>query len=178
MSHDIRTPMNAILGFTALASTHLDNAELVKDYLQKISVSGQHLLSLINDVLDMSRIESGTIKLDNAPVHLPDVLHDLRTIIQGNISAKQLDLYVDTQDIQHEDIITDKLRLNQILLNIVGNAVKFTPAGGTINIRVMENALPAHAAAPPMCSASRTTASVCRRSSSSTSLTPSRVSRR
>ena len=106
-------------------------------------MSGQHLLSLINDVLDMSRIESGTIKLDNAPVHLPDVLHDLRTIIQGNISAKQLDLYVDTQDIQHEDIITDKLRLNQILLNIVGNAVKFTPAGGTINIRVMGKALPA-----------------------------------
>ena len=138
MSHDIRTPMNAILGFTALATTHLDNAEMVKDYLQKISVSGQHLLSLINDVLDMSRIESGTIKLDNAPVHLPDVLHDLRTIIQGNISAKQLDLYIDTQDIRHEDIITDKLRLNQILLNIVGNAVKFTPAGGTINIRVKE----------------------------------------
>ena len=142
MSHDIRTPMNAILGFTALATTHLDNAEMVKDYLQKISVSGQHLLSLINDVLDMSRIESGTIKLDNATVHLPDVLHDLRTIIQGNISAKQLDLYIDTQDIRHEDIITDKLRLNQILLNIVGNAVKFTPAGGTINIRVREKPCP------------------------------------
>mgnify|MGYP004533876099 FL=1 len=142
MSHDIRTPMNAILGFTALATTHLDNAELVKEYLQKISVSGQHLLSLINDVLDMSRIESGTIKLDNAPVHLPDVLHDLRTIILGNISAKQLDLYVDTQDIKHEDIITDKLRLNQIMLNIVGNAVKFTPAGGTINIRVTEKPCP------------------------------------
>lgn len=142
MSHDIRTPMNAILGFTALATTHLDTPELVKEYLQKISVSGQHLLSLINDVLDMSRIESGTIKLDNAPVHLPDVLHDLRTIILGNISAKQLDLYVDTQDIQHEDIVTDKLRLNQILLNIVGNAVKFTPAGGTINIRVTEKPCP------------------------------------
>ena len=142
MSHDIRTPMNAILGFTALATTHLDTPALVKEYLQKISVSGQHLLSLINDVLDMSRIESGTIKLDNAPVHLPDVLHDLRTIIQGNISAKQLDLYIDTQDIRHEDIITDKLRLNQILLNIVGNAVKFTPAGGTINIRVTEKPCP------------------------------------
>ena len=142
MSHDIRTPMNAILGFTALATTHLDTPELVKEYLQKISVSGQHLLSLINDVLDMSRIESGTIKLDNAPVHLPDVLHDLRTIILGNISAKQLDLYVDTQDIKHEDIITDKLRLNQIMLNIVGNAVKFTPAGGTINIRVTEKPCP------------------------------------
>lgn len=86
----------------------------------------------------MSRIESGTVKLDNTEVHLPDVLHDLRTIIQGNISAKQLDLYIDTQDVHHEDIITDKLRLNQVLLNIVGNAVKFTPAGGTINIRVEE----------------------------------------
>ena len=142
MSHDIRTPMNAILGFTALATTHLNNAELVKEYLQKISVSGQHLLSLINDVLDMSRIESGTIKLDNAPVHLPDVLHDLRTIIQGNINAKQLDLFVDTQDVRQETIVADKLRLNQVLLNIVGNAVKFTPVGGTINIRVQEKPCP------------------------------------
>ena len=138
MSHDIRTPMNAIIGFTALATAHIDNIDLVKEYLKKISVSGQHLLSLINDILDMSRIESGTVKLDNTEVHLPDVLHDLRTIIQGNISAKQLDLYIDTQDVHHEDIITDKLRLNQVLLNIVGNAVKFTPAGGTINIRVEE----------------------------------------
>ena len=138
MSHDIRTPMNAIIGFTALATAHIDNIDLVKEYLKKISVSGQHLLSLINDILDMSRIESGTVKLDNTEVHLPDVLHDLRTIIQGNISAKQLDLYIDTQDVHHEDIVTDKLRLNQVLLNIVGNAVKFTPAGGTINIRVEE----------------------------------------
>ena len=90
MSHDIRTPMNAIIGFTALATAHIDNIDLVKEYLKKISVSGQHLLSLINDILDMSRIESGTVKLDNTEVHLPDVLHDLRTIIQGNISAKQL----------------------------------------------------------------------------------------
>ena len=142
MSHDIRTPMNAILGFTALATAHLDNTEQVKGYLQKISVSGQHLLSLINDVLDMSRIESGTIKLENADVHLPDVMHDLRTIIQGNINAKQLDLYVDTQDVRHETIVADKLRLNQILLNIVGNAVKFTPVGGTINVRVQEKPCP------------------------------------
>ena len=90
MSHDIRTPMNAIIGFTALATAHIDNIDLVKEYLKKISVSGQHLLSLINDILDMSRIESGTVKLDNTEVHLPDVLHDLRTIIQGNISAKSL----------------------------------------------------------------------------------------
>ena len=73
MSHDIRTPMNAIIGFTALATAHIDNIDLVKEYLKKISVSGQHLLSLINDILDMSRIESGTVKLDNTEVHLPDV---------------------------------------------------------------------------------------------------------
>ena len=139
MSHDIRTPMNAVIGFTALATTHIDNRNLVLDYLRKINVSGQHLLSLINDVLDMSRIESGVVKLEEVKVHLPDVFHDLRSIIQGNISAKQQDLYIDTQNVVHEDIITDKLRLNQVLLNIVSNAVKFTPVGGMINIRVSEN---------------------------------------
>ena len=138
ISHDIRTPMNAVIGFTALATTHIDNKELVLEYLKKISVSGQHLLSLINDVLDMSRIESGVVKLEEVKVHLPDVFHDLRSIIQGNISSKQLELYIDTQNVVHEDIITDKLRLNQVLLNIVGNAIKFTPVGGMINIRVSE----------------------------------------
>ncbi|MGN1410643.1 MAG: response regulator [Eubacteriales bacterium] len=140
MSHDIRTPMNAIIGYTALAASHLDNTEAIKDYLHKISVSSSHLLSLINDVLDMSRIESGRVKIEEKDVHLPDVLHDLRTIIQSNIASKQQDLYIDTQDIIHEDIITDKLRLNQILLNIVSNAIKFTPVGGTISIRVSEKA--------------------------------------
>ena len=139
ISHDIRTPMNAVIGFTALASTHADNPELVLEYLKKISVSSQHLLSLINDVLDMSRIESGVVKLEEVKVHLPDIFHDLRAIIQGNICAKQLDLYIDTQNVVHEDIITDKLRLNQVLLNIVSNAIKFTPVGGMINIRVTEN---------------------------------------
>ena len=138
MSHDIRTPMNAIIGFTALAMTHIDNKELVRDYLKKISTSSTHLLSLINDVLDMSRIESGSVKLDEADVHIPDVMRDLRTIIQGSISSKQQDLYIDTQDIEHEDIITDKLRLNQVLLNIVSNAIKFTPVGGTVSVRVSE----------------------------------------
>ena len=140
MSHDIRTPMNAIIGYTALAASHLDNTEAIRDYLSKISVSSSHLLSLINDVLDMSRIESGRVKIEEKEVHLPDVLHDLRTIIQSNIAAKQQDLYIDTQDILHEDIITDKLRLNQVLLNIVSNAIKFTPVGGTISIRVSEKA--------------------------------------
>ena len=138
MSHDIRTPMNAIVGFTALAASHMDNPEQVKDYLQKISVSSQHLLSLINDVLDMSRIESGKVTIEESDVHLPDVIHDLRTIIQANVTAKQQELLIDTQDVKHEDIITDKLRLTQVLLNILSNAIKFTPAGGTISFRLIE----------------------------------------
>ena len=138
MSHDIRTPMNAIIGFTALATAHIDSTELVLDYLKKIHTSGQHLLSLINDVLDMSRIESGSVRIEYTTVHLPDILHDLRTIIQGYVYSKQQDLYIDTQDVIHEDIITDKLRLTQVLLNICSNAVKFTPVGGMINIRVSE----------------------------------------
>ena len=138
MSHDIRTPMNAIVGFTALATTHIGNTELVLDYLNKIHTSSQHLLSLINDVLDMSRIESGSVRIEYTTVHLPDILHDLRTIIQGSVHSKQQDLYIDTQDVIHEDIITDKLRLTQVLLNICSNAVKFTPVGGMINIRVSE----------------------------------------
>ena len=96
ISHDIRTPMNAVIGFTALATTHINNKELVLEYLKKINVSSRHLLSLINDVLDMSRIESGVVKLEEVQVHLPDVFHDLRSIIQGNICAKQQELYIDT----------------------------------------------------------------------------------
>ena len=142
MSHDIRTPMNAIVGFTALAASHIDNKEQVQDYLGKISVSSQHLLSLINDVLDMSRIESGKVTIEETDVHLPDVIHDLRTIIQSNITSKQQELFIDTQDVVHEDIVTDKLRLNQILLNILSNAIKFTPAGGTISFRVIEKPSP------------------------------------
>lgn len=138
MSHDIRTPMNAIIGFTALAQTHMDQTELVQDYLAKINTSSTHLLSLINDILDMSRIESGSVKLDEKPVHMPDLLHDLRSMIQGLINSKQLNLYIDTQDVQHEDVITDKLRLNQVLINIVGNAIKFTPVGGDIIIHLVE----------------------------------------
>ena len=138
MSHDIRTPMNAIIGFTALATTHIDSREMVLDYLKKIHISSQHLLSLINDVLDMSRIESGSVRIEYATVHLPDILHDIRTIIQGNIQSKKQKLSIDTQGVIHEDIITDKLRLTQVLLNISSNAVKFTPLGGMIRIRVSE----------------------------------------
>ena len=138
MSHDIRTPMNAIVGFAGLASTHIDDREQVKDYLGKINVSSQHLLSLINDVLDMSRIESGKMTLEEADVDLPKLIYDLQTIIQPNIDDKQLELSVDMKDIRHKEIVTDKLRLNQVLLNILSNAIKFTPEGGKINVRVTE----------------------------------------
>ena len=147
MSHDIRTPMNAIVGFTALATSHIDNKEEVEDYLSKITVSSQHLLSLINDVLDMSRIESGKMTMDETEVHLPDLIHDLRTIIQANVSAKQLNLNIETENVVNEDIIVDKLRMNQVFLNILSNAIKFTPNGGTISFCVSEknSPIPDHA---------------------------------
>lgn len=138
MSHDIRTPMNAIIGFTSLAASHIDNRELVKDYLKKIGTSSEHLLSLINDVLDMSRIESGKVKIDEKPLHLPDLLHDVRTIIRPSISSKQLEFLIDTVDVVDEDIIADKLRLTQILLNILSNGVKYNKIGGTISLRVKQ----------------------------------------
>ena len=138
MSHDIRTPMNAIIGFTSLAVTHIDNRELVMDYLKKISTASQHLLSLINDVLDMSRIESGRAMLETKPVHLPDLVHDIRDIVQANVSAKRLSLFIDTIDVVDEDVIADPMRLNQILLNLLSNAVKYTPAGGVVSLRIVQ----------------------------------------
>lgn len=132
MSHDIRTPMNAIVGFTAHAESHISNRKMVKDYLEKISISSQHLLSLINDILDMSRIESGKVTIEEGNVHLPSVMHDLRNIVMSDISAKSLNLYMETRDVIHEDIITDRPRLNQIFLNILSNAIKFTQRGGSI----------------------------------------------
>ena len=138
MSHDIRTPMNAIIGFTTLAISNLDDQERVKDYLTKTLASSNHLLSLINDVLDMSRIESGKIHLEEVEVNLSDVLHDLKTIVSGQIHAKQLELYMDALDVTDEDVFCDKTRLNQILLNLLSNAIKFTPAGGTVSVRVRQ----------------------------------------
>ena len=138
MSHDIRTPMNAIIGFTTLAVSNIDDKKRVRDYLGKILSSSNHLLSLINDILDMSRIESGKIHLEETEVSLSDVLHDLKTIISGQIYAKQLDLYMDAMDVKDEDVYCDKTRLNQVLLNLLSNAVKFTPAGGTISVRLKQ----------------------------------------
>ena len=138
MSHDIRTPMNAIIGFTALATTHINDTDRVKDYLGKIMTSGNHLLSLINDVLDMSRIESGRMKLDESECNLAEVMHDLKNIIQTDIRSKQLELFIDTVDVLDEDVYCDRLRLNQVFLNLLGNAMKFTPPGGTISVRIIE----------------------------------------
>ena len=138
MSHDIRTPMNAIIGFTTLALSNIDDTDRVKDYLGKTLASSNHLLSLINDVLDMSRIESGKIHLEEVEVNLSDVLHDLKTIVSGQIYAKQLELYMDVMDVTDEDVYCDKTRLNQILLNLLSNAIKFTPAGGTVAVRVRQ----------------------------------------
>ena len=144
MSHDIRTPMNAIIGFTTLALSNIDDTDRVKDYLGKTLASSNHLLSLINDVLDMSRIESRKIHLEEVEVNLSDVLHDLKTIVSGQIYAKQLELYMDVMDVTDEDVYCDKTRLNQILLNLLSNAIKFTPAGGTVSVRVRQLAGKVH----------------------------------
>ena len=138
MSHDIRTPMNSIIGFTALATTHIDNKERVRDYLTKISRSSSHLLSLINDVLDMSRIESGNVTIEENTENIAEILHNICNIIQADIKSRQLELFVDTVDVINENIYCDRLRLNQILLNLISNAMKFTNPGGTVSIRIIQ----------------------------------------
>lgn len=138
MSHDIRTPMNAIIGYTTLAETNLTQPAKVADYLRKISTASQHLLSLINDVLDMSRIESGRVVLEQKPVHLPTLVQDVQDIIQSNVTAKGLSFAVDLAGVRDADVVADPLRLQRILLNILSNAVKFTPSGGSITLRVVE----------------------------------------
>ncbi len=138
MSHDIRTPMNAIIGFTSLAMTHLDKPQQVKNYLEKIMTSSNHLLSIINDVLDMSRIESGQVKIEERECSLADIMQDIRSILQPQINSKRLDFFFDTMDIEHQDVFCDRLRLNQILLNILSNSVKYTKSGGSITVRLME----------------------------------------
>ena len=138
MSHDIRTPMNAIIGFTTLAVSNIDNQERVKDYLTKTLSSSRHLLALINDILDMSRIESGKLQLEETEVNIPEMLHDIKTIVSGQIHAKQLELYMDALDVTDEDVYCDRTRMGQILLNLLSNAIKFTPAGGTVSVRVRQ----------------------------------------
>lgn len=148
MSHDIRTPMNAIIGFTELAKTHVDESEKVRGYLSKIDISSKHLLSLINDVLDMSRIESGNITLEEVPARWFDIITDLQAIVQADISARQLEFLVQADNITNEYIMIDKLRLNQVLLNLLSNSIKFTAAGGQISLFITQKTAtkPDHAA--------------------------------
>ncbi len=138
MSHDIRTPMNAIIGYTGLAASHIDSRNLVTEYLKKIGQSSEHLLSLINDILDMSRIESGKMTLNEQEEDLSEIVHTIRSITQASIAAKSIDFFVDVLDLKNEYVICDKLRINQVLLNVLSNAIKYTPARGTVSFKVTE----------------------------------------
>lgn len=138
MSHDIRTPLNAIIGLATLGLTDVADRVKSKDYFSKILSSGSHLLSLINDILDMSRIENGNITLEETETNLSDVLHDIKTIIGGQINAKQLELFMDAIDVTNENVYCDRTRLNQVLLNLLSNAIKFTPSGGIISVRIAQ----------------------------------------
>ncbi|MBD5519995.1 MAG: response regulator [Lachnospiraceae bacterium] len=138
MSHDIRTPMNAIIGFATIAASHIDNKDQVMDCLQKVLSSSNHLLSLINDILDMSRIESGKVQIKEQDCNISELMHNLLNIIQPQVKAKQLELFMDTFEVVNEDVIADPLKLNQIFINLLSNAVKYTPAKGSISFRIMQ----------------------------------------
>ena len=140
MSHDIRTPMNAIMGMTAVAAMHMDDQERLTDCLSKITISSRHLLALINDVLDMSKIESGKVTLSEEPFGMADLVESVVTIIRAQVNSKRQELKVHISDITHENVIGDTLRLRQVFVNILGNAVKFTPEGGTITFSIRERA--------------------------------------
>ena len=138
MSHDLRTPLNAVIGFATLAMANAASAEKVRDYLSKILSSSSHLLSLINDMLDMGLIESGKLHIEEQETNLADVFHDIKDLISGQMDAKQLELRMDTLNVVDEDVYCDRTRLNQVLLNLLSNAIKFTPAGGTVTVRVAQ----------------------------------------
>ena len=140
MSHDIRTPMNAIMGMTDIASAHIDTPEKVQDCLRKISLSSQHLLGLINDVLDMSKIESGKMTLAEEVIELPEVMDTIVSIMQSSVKARQQHFDVRLRHIRHEQLCCDSLRLRQVLINVLSNASKFTPPGGTVSFDLEETA--------------------------------------
>ncbi len=141
MSHDIRTPLNAIIGFNQLAMQHLDDPQALERYLKKTGIASEHLLSLVNDVLDMSHIESGQVSLDEKPFRLPAMFDELHTIIAGNAHAAGVELEFDTLGVRHPDVVGDEVKLKKILVNILGNAVKFTPRGGNVWFSVEERDL-------------------------------------
>lgn len=138
MSHDIRTPMNAIIGFTNLASSCDDTPEKVKTYLSKINTSGKHLLNLINDVLDMSRIESGNVHVNTAKMNILDTIDEINVILHSAANEKNQKMQVIVTDVVHENVFADKLRINQILMNLLSNSLKYTGKGGTISLHLYE----------------------------------------
>ena len=137
MSHDIRTPMNAVLGFTTLLSRDADNPAKVREYTQKITSSGQHLLSLINDILDVSKIESGKVVLNLEKFSLNDVVASVDAIIQPMAKAKRQSFHLEVNGVRHEYLLGDETRINQILINLLSNAVKYTPEEGHIWFRII-----------------------------------------
>lgn len=141
MSHDIRTPMNAIIGMVDIARSNMDNPTKMRDCLRKISLSSQHLLGLINDVLDMSKIESGKMDLNNAPMSLPQLLENVVTILQSSIKGKGQQFSIRLKDVRHENFLCDALRLRQVFINILSNAIKFTPDKGKITFIIEESPL-------------------------------------
>lgn len=138
MSHDIRTPMNAIIGFSTIAVSHIDNRDQVLECLQKVLASSNHLLSLINDILDMSRIESGKVQIKEQECNISEMIHNLVNIIQPQVKAKQLEMFIDTFEVINENVIADPLKLNQVFINLLSNAVKYTPAEGTLSFRIIQ----------------------------------------
>ena len=138
MSHDIRTPMNAVIGMTSLALANLDEKERVKDCLQKISSSSKYLLSLINDILDMSKIERSKIMLNRMQISMPEMLKELSAMMEPQAEVNGLAFSMEAREIRHQNFYGDKLRINQILINILSNAIKFTPKGGRVEFLAEE----------------------------------------
>lgn len=138
MSHDIRTPMNAIIGMTAIAGANIDEKEKVLDCLGKITTSGRHLLALINEILDMSRIESGKMVLNEEDFNLPELIDNMIDMVKGDITAHRHEFETVIRNVEHEDVSGDSLRIQQVFINIVGNAIKYTPIGGKIKFIVSE----------------------------------------
>lgn len=138
MSHDIRTPMNAIIGMSAIASAHLDDRERIMECLGKINLSGKHLLSLINDILDMSKIESGKLSLRKEPFNLAELISDKVELIRPQADSRRIGVKVRLRTLKNENVIGDPLRIRQVCINILSNAVKYTPEGVKIDIQVRQ----------------------------------------
>jgi CheY-like chemotaxis protein/nitrogen-specific signal transduction histidine kinase len=138
MSHDIRTPMNAIIGMTAIAGTHIEDKERVADCLKKITSSSKHLLSLINEVLDMSKIESGKIDMAEEDFNLSELIDNLLAMVKSQIQAHNHELVVNINNVEHEQVIGDSLRIQQLFVNLMSNAIKYTPDGGVIKLAITE----------------------------------------